>query len=407
MPTAPTVISGRVPQTGTNSGNSDRQVQQIADMIFNYGPNINPMTLISRKSTKKRVGNQTFKVLNDKHLPRFNDVNGNQTAGDTSIEVDNGEYFRVGDIVENTRTGEHILVTNISSDTLTAVRGYDSGDAGTGTAMVDNDELMVIGTALSESASAPAARTPQTSTVTNYCQFFSRTLNLSEIRDNIEEYGPKEKQRQKDHQIYEFKKDIELAFKFGKPLEDDESDSPLDSSVSESRYKTGGLKYWIDNHASANVLDAGGALAQNQLWDFVAPMFEDMEEDVTGQKKSLMALCSRKAFRVFHSWAVPTLDLTPKDDTYGLQLVRYLTPVGVLDLVQDYTLRGDEYGDYMFVVNPMDLEYVYLNNMDLTVKPNIQQPDVHEIKDEVYGVIGLGIHRPELHGYIKNMALAA
>ncbi|MFI5324250.1 MAG: DUF5309 family protein, partial [Thermodesulfobacteriota bacterium] len=315
-----------------------------------------------------------------------------------------GTYYRIGDTIKITRTGEQILVTAISTNTLTVVRGYDTTEAGTGVNIVDKDEVLIIGNALSERGAAPAARITATSTVTNYCQFFSRTLNLSEIRDHTEEYGTREKERQRQQQLFEFKRDCENAFKFGKPLADVEASSPLDSAVADSRYTTAGLLWWIDQYASANALDANGAISQSALWDFIGPMFQDMEEDVTGQGKSLMALCSQKSFKAFHQWAIARMEPNPGDKSYGLQLQKYMTPVGVLDLVQDYTLSGVEYGDYMIVINPSDLEYVYMNGMDMSVKPNVQQPDVHEIKDEFYGVIGLGIHRPELHGYVKNMA---
>ena len=207
--------------------------------------------------------------------------------------------------------------------------------------------------------------------------------------------------------MYEFKVDTELFFKFGKPLKDVEGSSPLDGSVADTRYKTGGLKYWIDNYASANILDANGVITQTALWDFLAPMYEDMPEDSTSQGMELMALCGAKAFNAFHSWAVARIETSVDTKKYGLQLQTYQAPVGRLNLVQDYTLKGDEYADYMFVVNPKDLEYTYLQGMDMKVKTNVQANDVLERKDMVYGVIGLGIKRPELHGYIKNMQAAA
>lgn len=409
MPTNPTVINRAVAVGGPGGGNDDRFVAQIRDEILMYGPNINPLARISSVAKKRSVGNPTFKVMNDKQLPRFDAINngaGYNTSA-TSIVVDNGSYFRVHDDVLVTRTGEHMLITAISTNTLTVVRGYDTGAAGTGVAMVDNDELMICGNTLSERAAAPTSLVTDPTTITNYIQRFGRVTSLSLQRKNTEEYGMDEKQRQKKSATMEFKKDIELAFKFGKPLYDEEANSPLDSAVSDTRFKTGGLQYWIDNFASANAHDAGGAISQNQLWDWVQPLFEDMPEDTTDQQMELVALCSAKAFRVFHSWGIPAVEISEKTKEYGLQLRTYLTPVGRLSLVQDYTLRGTEYQDWMFIINPSDLEYVYQNGLDIQLKTNIQNNDVHEEKDELFGYIGLGIQRPELHGYIKNMSLAA
>ncbi|RJQ39512.1 MAG: hypothetical protein C4555_03125 [Dehalococcoidia bacterium] len=409
MPTAPTVISRAVAVGGPGVGNTDRLVIQIEDKIWQYGPNLNPLIRIANVTKKRSVGNQEFKVLNDKHLPRFTRINNGAgyNTTDTSIVVDNGNYAVAQMVVEVTRTGEHMLVTAVSSNTWTVERGYDTIAAGTGVAIVDNDEVRVLGLAGSERSGAPTSQQTSPGTVTNYAQLLMRSINLSEIRQHTEEYGPKELERQTKNTTYEFKVDTELFFKFGKPLKDVEGSSPLDGSVADTRYKTGGLKYWIDNYASANILDANSVITQTALWDFLAPLYEDMPEDATGQGMELMALCGSKAFNAFHSWAVARIETSVETKKYGLQLQTYQAPVGRLNLVQDYTLKGDEYADYMFVVNPKDLEYVYLQGMDMTVKTNVQANDVLERKDMIYGVIGLGIKRPELHGYIKNMQAAA
>ena len=409
MPTNPTVISRSSATAGPGGGNADRFVPEIRDMILMYGPNINPLTLISSKSKKRTVGNPTYKVMHDKQLPRYDRINNGAGYSNsaTSLVVDNGSYFRANDLVRNTRTGEIFLVTAVSTNTLTAVRGYDSGAAGTGVAMLDNDELMIIGNSMSERAAAPSVLITDPTTVTNYIQRFGRVTGLSVQREHTKEYGPKEAERQKKAAMIEFKKDIEYAFKFGKPLNDVEGASPLDSAVSDSRRQTGGLQYWIDNYASANVLDAGGVITQNQLWDFVEPMFKDYPEDTTDQQFELMALCSPKAFQVFHNWGIPVVRISEKTKNYGLALQTYQTPVGRLSLAQDYTLQGDEYNDWMFVINPSDLEYVCQQGLDMQLKTDIQNNDVHEKKDELFGYLGFGMGRPELHGYIKNMQLAA
>lgn len=410
MPTAPTIISRAVAVGGPGVGNTDRFVAQIEDKLWAYGPNINPLIRIANVTKKRSVGNQEYKVLNDKHLPRFTRINngGGYNTTDASIVVDNGNYAVPQMVVEVTRTGEQMLVTAISSNTWTVERGYDTAAAGTGVAIVDNDEVRILGIAGAERSGAPTSQQTTPGTVLNYAQVLMRSINLSEIRNHTEEYGPKELERQTKNTLHEFKVDTELFFKFGKPLKDVEGSSPLDGSVADTRYKMGGLKYFIDNYASANVLDvASGVITQTALWDFMAPMFEDMPEDSTGQGMELMALCGAKAFNAFHSWAVARIETSVDTKKYGLQLQTYQAPVGRLNLVQDYTLKGDEYADYMFLVNPKDLEYVYLQGMDMTVKTNVQANDVLERKDMIYGVIGLGIKRPELHGYIKNMQAAA
>lgn len=407
--TVPNLINRAVTVGGPGAGNTDRFVPEIADTILQYGPNINPLTIISRQSKKESVGNQEYKIMNDKHLPRLTRVNngGGYNTTDASIVVDNGNYAAPQMVVEVTRTGEHMLVTAVSSNTWTVERGYDVGGAGTGVAIVDNDEIRILGFAGAERSGAPTSIQTSPGTVLNYAQLHLRAVNLSKIRENTEEYGMKEHARQTKNTMYEFKVDVESAFLFGKPLKDVEGSSPLDGSLADTRYKTGGLKYWIDNYASQNILDANGVITQTALWDFLAPLYKYHPDDTTGQGMELTALCGPKAFHAFHSWAVARIDTSVDTKKYGLQLTTYQAPVGRINLVQHYMLEGDEYSDYMFIVNPRDLSYKYLQKMDLTVDTDVQTPGVLERKDMMYGVIGLGIGRPELHGYIKNMQAAA
>ena len=407
--TNPTIISRASAVGGPGAGNADRFVKETADTILMYGPDANPVTVISRQANKESVGNQEYTIMNDKHLPRLTRVNnsGGYNTTDTSIIVDNGNFAAAQMIAEITRTREPILVTAVSSNTWTVERGYDTISNGTGVAILDNDEIRILGFAGAERSGMPTSIQTTPGSVLNYAQLQLRDVNVSTIRQNTKEYGPKEHARQTKNTMYEFKADIESSFLFGKPLKDVEGSSPLDGSVADTRYKTGGIFYWIDNYASQNILDANGIITQSALWDFLAPLFKYRPEDTTGQGKELVALCGQKSFHAFHSWAVARIETTPDTKKYGLQLQTYQAPVGKISLVQHYMLDGDEFSDYMVVIDPKDLSYKYLQGMDLTIKNNIETPGVLERKDMMYGVCGLGIGRPELHGYIKNMAAAA
>ncbi len=407
--TDPTVISGGQTIDSTGGGNADRFRPQIRDEILMYGPNINPITLISSKVKTRGVGNPVYKVMNDKRLPRFDAINNGAgyNTTDTSIVVDNGTYFKGGDLVRVTRTGEIFKVTSVSTNTLTVVRGYDTAAAGTGVAMVDDDELLIVSNTPTERAAPPDALVPDPTTITNYIQRFSRTTDISWLRKNADEYGKPELQRIKEHATFELKRDIELAFKFGKPLADIGDASPLDSGVVDTRYTTGGLQYFIDTYSSATAYDAGGVLTQSQLWEYVQPLYENMPDDATGMGMELMLLCSASAFRAFASWGLPHVEISQKDKMFGLALNSYQSPVGKLTIVQDYSLAGTEYGNWMFMINPADLEYVFHNGLDIQINPDAQDEGTHRQKDELFGYIGFGCNRPELHGYIKNVDLAA
>lgn len=409
MATDPTIIEGAIAAVGPNQGTSARIVQQTENQIFRYGPNLNPLIRMSNVMKRSSVKNMAFTIINDKRLPRFTRINNGAgyNTTDVSIVVDNGNYFRVQDVLEVTRTKEHAFVTAVSTNTLTVVRGYDLTAAGTGVAMVDNDEVRNLGQAQSERSGVPTNIQTDPGTIVNYLQIVSRVTNVSTIRQHTEEYGEPELQRQARATMDEMKIDAELDFKFGKPLADVQGSSPLDSSVGDGRWKTGGLLYWILNNAAANVLDANTVITQKTLWDHLGPLFEDMPDDSTNQNRELTALCGMKSFHAFHQWGLTPIQTTPETKRFGLALASYQAPVGILNLMQDYTMRGDEYADYMIIVNPMDLEYKYLEGLDVHIEANKETDNRKEKLDEVWGVIGLGIKRPELHGYIYNMQAGA
>ena len=165
----PTIISGGAATGGPRGELTDRFKPETADMIFNYGPNVNPLTIWSRAQSKKSLINQSFKVLEDEPLPRTTRVNNGAgyTAGNTAITVDNGSYFRPQEQVKVPRTGEVMLVKSIAGNVITVVRAYGTTAAA---ALVDNDQLVLMGLSQSERSVVPAAKTTKVAARTNYAE---------------------------------------------------------------------------------------------------------------------------------------------------------------------------------------------------------------------------------------------
>jgi hypothetical protein len=400
----PTVL--QTVTTGGTSTNADLALRlklQISDKIYKKGPALAPLTWISRMNRKKAIGRQEFNILESEPLPRFTNTTTTGTGTSVVVTSGHGSYFRPQDVVKVPRTGEEMLVSSIATDTLTVVRGYGTTAA---TALVSGDELMIIGNALSEGSAAVASRTVKTSSRTNYLQFFSRTTGLTEIRSNTEEWGENEEDRQIKEARYEIMRDIEGAHLFGEPLADIQGSSPIDGSLVYTRYKTGGLKYWIDTGASANVLDAGGVLSQQEFWDWAEPMYRNSPTDESDGTKRLMLFGGQKAISVINQWALRPVQTAPETKKFGMRLDEYYTPFGRFLLHNHYMMsESTEYQDYLFAVNPDFVEFRYLNKMDITLKQNIQANDEHLVKHELYTVCGLWLTLPSTMGYIKNVNL--
>ena len=81
--------------------------------------------------------------------PKFDriDEGAGYLAGDTTLTVDNGSYFQVHDNVKFTRTGEVARVTGVAGNDITGTRSWGATAAA---ALVDDDEILILGPAYPE-----------------------------------------------------------------------------------------------------------------------------------------------------------------------------------------------------------------------------------------------------------------
>ena len=99
-------------------------------------------------------------------------MGGTLTAGTVTLTLSNASRWRIGDVWQNTRTGEEVLVTGTPSGTTrTVVRGYEDVNSGTGIALVDGDKWFRTGNASAEKSNAPAALITKTEQRDNYAQY--------------------------------------------------------------------------------------------------------------------------------------------------------------------------------------------------------------------------------------------
>ena len=108
-----TLVTG---SRATNSGNQDNRRIEMADKILLLDPDAAPLTVVTKNIQKKATGNPKFQWQEDELDPRFDAINNGAgyASGATSIVVDNGAYFEVGNLVYVPRTGETMRVTAIS-----------------------------------------------------------------------------------------------------------------------------------------------------------------------------------------------------------------------------------------------------------------------------------------------------
>ncbi len=381
------IISG---PRGTGNVSQTSRKPDIGDRILLLQPDASPLTVISKRLRKKPTHNPEFKWAEDDLDVRFDAINngGGYNTSATSLVVDNGTYFAEHDLVKNTRTGEVFRVTAVSTNTLTVVRGL--GNSGTGVAMNDNDELLILGSAQPEGDTSKPARSSTESFVTNYTQIFRTPWEATGTWMHSDTfYTQSDWDYQRGKHGIEHLKSIEESFLFGKADEN--------TSGAQPRRTTGG----VISRITTNVTAAGGALSESSFWGALRTGFRN-----GSGTKYLFA--SRLVVDVLNGYARSKVSINDSGNgSYGVNVRNFQSAHGNLRLVTHDLLEGTTYGGYGLLVDMDNVAYRYLANAagsrDTQVHENIQAPDADTRKDEWFSEVGLEVSQEKTHALITGI----
>jgi hypothetical protein len=205
---------------GTTLIHADQRIHNMDKVIKLLQPDETAFVTFLQQLRKEKTGDPKFESLQDELEARFDAINNGAgyASGITSIVVDNGAYFAEHDLVLVTRTGEMMRVTAVSSNTLTVVRGVGS----TAAAIVDNDELLLAGSAQPEGDTSKPARSSNPTKITGYTQIFRRPWSLTNTAVASEnETNPHDWDLQVKKNGIEHKRDINRALLFNRGERDE------------------------------------------------------------------------------------------------------------------------------------------------------------------------------------------
>lgn len=368
----------------TNNVVAGRKVVDIAKKIDVLEPDSAPLTLLTKKIDKRVAVNPEFKWMEEESLTKTDQVNDGtgMNGSDTTMTVDNGSRFRAGDVVKIPRTGENVLVTAVATNDLTVVRGWGST---AGAAINDNEPIIIIGNANQEHATKRAMIIGDQTIRTNYTQIFRTPFGISRTAANTEMYGGKDLAHIRMMQLIEHQKEIERAFWFGEPKEDLTGTHP--------RRATGGVDYWI----STNATDAGGALTQIEFNTFLRTGFR------YGSKKKWL-FAAPIIVEAISYWASQKLQVSVSEKTFGISVMEYLTPFGVVSIVNmNLFTEVTLYSGYAYLIDVEGLAYRYLENSDTKLKTNIQANDADGQEDEYLTECGLQFNNEKKSALLYNV----
>ncbi len=372
----------------TNNITTTQRKYDHSDKLWLLDADIAVLAFFARKLAKKSVIDPEFRWFEKSSPARYSAINYSTgyTAGDVSIVVDDGTVFRIGHVIKDVTTGEQMLVTNVTTNTLTVTRGWGTTTA---TASADNEVIVILGSASGEGAAVPTALTSLSTRKANYTQIFREALNVTNTEKATEMYagGSDINELRREH-LQLHLKDIERAFLFGEPKED------VTTTASPVR-ATGGAKYFI---GSSNVKDVSGTMSEAEFEDWISMLFEK-----GGDKR--MGLLSPLVASGVNSWAKANLTMYPKDKTYGIAISSYLSIHGQLDFtVERMFSENTVWNGYSFGFDMANVGYRYLagngENRDTKLLKDRQTAGADALVEEYLTECGLFLADAERHGML-------
>jgi Family of unknown function (DUF5309) len=203
-----------MPFTGKATYSAGASLPEIAEDVSDIIGIISPFetALLDHLGDPRRASRSTVhEWVEDSLLPNSDAINQTvfnpDALTETSITVDNGAVFQVGDQVKPDASDEILFVTAVAGNVLTIVRGYG---ATTASPIGDNQLLLIIGNAALEGADAPAARFTNRTRKQNITQIFSSTVEVSGSQQAVQAIGVEDElDFQKQERLRELLRDLE------------------------------------------------------------------------------------------------------------------------------------------------------------------------------------------------------
>ena len=348
----------------------------------------------------KRLNGSNFKAevkshkyewsIKDNRPVKAKVVNLTVASGATSMIVDTAGVFNVGDLFMKP-DGEQCVVTAVTGGTNVTFRHV----AGTPEALAADDYVKVIGGAVPQGSKVGDMVTLGHTDLYNYTSILKDTVKLTGTQNEALIRGEEGSDQLIARKQKELMEKLQSQLILGIRTKDDVNET----------YTLGGLKYFIDTYASANVVDFGGT----STWS--------ADSTVEGKLDDAFDIISAKAFdkpvmyvgakfmRKFKYIQDDTTQTALRESARGVGVVKkYLSHLfGDIDVV----LLQDRVGlldDLVFIVDESMMGYKAMRNRGwFTYKLGLDG-DRHIW--EVLGEYTFKLDIPESAVYLHNLGVA-
>ena len=369
-----------------------RRVRDVADKIALLDADNTPMISLLMQLNKHSCTDVKFEWQED-IFPALTDTIEVTSSTLATLTPTTIALYRPDDVWLNGDSGEVILVTAVGDTTMTVVRGIGDDPSTDAQAIAATDNWFFVGAAAETGSQARNFKTTQISQPYNYCQLFKEGFEVSGTLNATKLYGGADINylRYKHAQIHQ--RDKERMCWFGV------RDRNL---VSSGRYRhtsrgliTDGTAGWITTNESET----------NSSGEYTEDEFDvDLQTAFRYGSSTKFMFCSPMALSVVSSWGRDKLQTVPRANTMGVNITRYVSPHGELNLVnekmfQDFSTAGTVWGeglDYSKMAVILDMKNIYLRTLrDTILEMGIQENDRDSIQDQYMTECGLQVVNEE------------
>lgn len=236
---------------------------------------------------------------------------------ETGFDVADGSSFVNGVLALVEESGEYVLVTAVSGNTLTVVRGFGGTTADTAT---NGTGLQRITTVYEEASARPTAVANLGFPRFNYTQLFRNAWNISGTAKAVQFYtGSKVAKNKRDATLLHGE-DIERALWFGVKTY---------GTINGNRFTT---LDGLDAQITTNVVPAAATTDWDDIDDFLQDIFS---KNIKGEPNERIAFCGNGVLKVLNGIArlEGLLQIEVGQTEFGLNVHRWTSPYGNISLM--------------------------------------------------------------------------
>lgn len=364
--------------------NQSQRVIDMDDKIAELEPNASPLVVLLKKLRRVKAISPKAEWLENSLMPRYDVLSATATSAATAIPATNSAYFRVGDVLRDTVTGEAMEVTGVSASAIGVNRAIGGVAAAS---CASTDELFIVSNVNAEGASLRTIKTVKLNNLSNFCEIVRTPLGVTGSEAASTLYGGVDRNRLQAAAAIEHMRDWEHISFFGAKKED------TTTSGAPKRFAGGLIEY-----IATNVTGAVGTLTEAAFQTFLRSGFRYGSE-----RKVLFA--SPLVMGAIEGFARSNIKTSGSSDhaaTYGIQMSQYVSGQGTVDLVMERAWNDSTtYKGYAFLVDMDALEWHYLR--DTKLLENRQANDADKLEDEYLTEACPVVKNEQKHALLKGV----